>query len=180
MTQKIAIDLVVADTSPLIAIAIMDLFSVLDTLFTQIIVPEEVVKECLGDLSKPQSDIIKKALKDHNIQQKTVSDTEYCQLLGQILDSGEAEAISLAKELNAVALIDEKMGRKIAVKEGIKCIGSLYVLIKAKQSKDIVSVVPLLKRLLEHGYYLNASLIETVLIASDEMNQKNMKMLGLM
>ena len=177
MKQSKSLNIIVVDTSPLIAIAIMDLFPVLNKLFKQIIVPEAVVNECMHDLSKPQSAIIKQALNDHVIQQEKVVNTEYCRLLGQILDPGEAAAICVAKELNAIALIDEKVGRKIAVREGVKCIGSLYVLTKAKQNNYIVSVVPLIKRLLEHGYYLNTSLIDTVLIACNEMDEKNMKIL---
>jgi predicted nucleic acid-binding protein len=155
--------------------AIMGLFPILNKLFGQIIVPEEVIKECLHDISKPQAETIKQALQDKIIQQQSVINTEYCQLLTQILDSGEAQAISLAKELNTVALIDEKLGRKIATREGIKCVGSLYVLSKAKQSGFIESVVPLIKRLLAHGYYLNTHLIETVLLVSDEMTDEHLK-----
>ena len=44
---------IVVDTSPLIAIAIMDLFPVFNKLFKQIILPEAVVNECMHDLSKP-------------------------------------------------------------------------------------------------------------------------------
>ncbi len=177
MKQTPTINLVVADTSPLIAIAIMGLFPELYTLFSRVIVPEAVVQECIHDLSKPQSIIIKQALSENAIQQQKVINTQACQLLGQILDPGEAEAICLAKQLGAVALIDEKAGRKIAAREGVKCIGSLFVLIKAKQNGSIASVVPLIKRLVEHGYYLNSSLIETVLLACNELNEKNMNIL---
>ncbi len=155
----------------------MGLFPELNKLFSQVIVPEAVVQECMHDLSKPQSVIIKKALTDNVIQQQKVTYTEACQLLGQILDPGEAEAICLAKQLGAIALIDEKAGRKIAAREGVKCIGSLYVLIKVKQNGSIASVVPLIKRLLEHGYYLDSRLIETVLLACNELNDKNMNIL---
>jgi predicted nucleic acid-binding protein len=165
LKQSQAISLVVADTSPLIAIAIMDLFPELKIIFNRVIVPEAVVRECLHDLSKPQSTIIKKALTENILQQHKVLDTEACQILEQILDPGEAEAICLAKQLGAVALIDEKAGRKVAAREDIRCIGSLYVLIKAKQNGSIASVVPLIKRLFEHGYYLDNSLIETVLLS---------------
>jgi len=167
------IDLIVADTSPLIAIAIMKLFPVLKKLFGQIIVPESVVNECLHDLSKPHSTEIDKALKNNILEQKTVPNNEYCQLLGEILDYGEAQAISLAKELNTVVLIDEKAGRKIAQREGVDCIGSLYILIKAKQNNYIDSVVPLIKRLLKQGYYLDIALIDSVLISCNEMNTEN-------
>ena len=55
MTLKNSINLVVADTSPLIAIAIMELFPVLNELFEQVIVPRAVVHECLYDLIKSSS-----------------------------------------------------------------------------------------------------------------------------
>ena len=160
--------LVVADTSPLIAIAIMELFPVLDALFAKAYVPHAVVQECLQDLTKEKSKVIKKALKQNFIIEKAVRDTEYCQLLGEILDSGEAEAISLAKELGAIALIDEKAGRKVARRESIVCIGSLHILIKAKQTGRIKSAAPLLNRLIEHGYYLDNSLIKLVLDTCNE------------
>lgn len=155
----------------------MGLFPDLNTLFSRVIVPEAVVQECMHDLSKPQSIIIKQALTENAIQQQNVINTQACQLLGQILDPGEAEAICLAKQLGAVALIDEKAGRKIAAREGVKCIGSLFVLIKAKQNDTIDTVVPLIKRLLVHGYYLNSNLVETVLLACNELNEKNITIL---
>ena len=163
-----SVNLVVADTSPLIAIAIMELFPVLNQLFKQVIVPRAVVHECLHDLSKAHANAIRRALKQQWIKEKKVNNTEYCQLLGQILDPGEAEAITLAKELNATTLIDEKAGRKVARREGLVCIGSLYVLIKAKQAGLIESVTPLIKRLIEHGYYLDQKLIDTVIDVCNE------------
>jgi len=146
----------------------MELFPVLNELFEQVIVPPAVVHECLHDLSKAHSSAIQQALKNKWINEKKVNNDEYCRLLSQILDPGEAEAITLAKELNATALIDEKAGRKVANREGLICIGSLYVLIKAKQAGLIQSVAPLLNRLIEHGYYLDQKLIDIVLDACNE------------
>lgn len=51
------------------------------------------------------------------------------------LDSGEAESIVLALEVKAsYLLMDEKKGRAIAKKEGIKIIGLLGILILARQN----------------------------------------------
>ena len=160
--------LIVADTSPLIAIAIMELFPVLDALFEKVYVPHAVVQECLQDLTKSKSIAIKQALQQNFIIEKAVRDTEYCQLLGEILDAGEAEAISLARELGAIVLIDEKAGRSMARRESLACIGSLHILIKAKQTGRIKSAAPLLNRLIEHGYYLDNSLIKLVLDTCNE------------
>jgi predicted nucleic acid-binding protein len=57
------------------------------------------------------------------------------------LDLGEAEAIVLAKERQAdLLLMDEKLGRRIAVREGIKVSGLLALLVEAKRQKLIGSV----------------------------------------
>ena len=162
-------NLIVADTSPLIALAIMGLLPVLKNLFKKVLVPEAVVNECLHDVSKPQSSVIEKALREQLLELTSVSDIDFCEQLEQVLDQGEAEAISLAKEWDATVLMDEKAGRKVAHREGIICIGSLYILIKAKQYHFITSATPLIRRLLEHGYYLDDKLIDTVLLACNEL-----------
>ncbi len=47
------------------------------------------------------------------------------------LDPGELSAISLAVELKAPLLIDERMGRKIAKDQGLEIIGAVGVLERA-------------------------------------------------
>lgn len=155
--------IVVADTSPLIALAVMDLLPVLNILFKTVLVPSAVVTECLDNLSKPRAVDISAALTDRLLVEQSASDRSYCELLANVLDPGEAEAIALAKELGAVAMIDERAARAVAAREKIACIGSLYVLIKARQEKLIPAAAPLLKRLLDHGYHLSESLIDYVL-----------------
>jgi len=160
--------LVVADTGPLIALSIMDLLPQLHELFAEVYVPNAVVDECLHDLTKTKSTAIKNALDQGYIKQKKVENTEYCRLLAQILDQGEAEAIGLAIELGAIALIDEKAGRKVAQREAVTCIGSLYVLVRAKQAGRIKSATVLLNRLVKQGYYLDKNLIKQVQKACNE------------
>ena len=48
-----------------------------------------------------------------------------------ILGRSEAEAIMLAEKLKLPLIIDEKKGRKIAERRGIKIIGTLGILLKA-------------------------------------------------
>jgi hypothetical protein len=57
------------------------------------------------------------------------------------LDQGEAEAIVLAKETKAdLLLIDEKLGRQIAVREGLRISGLLGLCVDAKLSGRISSL----------------------------------------
>ena len=159
---------VVADTSPLIALAIMDLLPVLRILSNTVLVPSTVVSECLIDLSNPMADKISEALTTQLLVEQSVSDRGYSEFLAEVLGSGEAETIALAKEKNAVALIDDKAGRKTAARENIDVIGSLSVLIRAKQESLIPAASPLLNRLVDHGYYLDESLVQYVVDVCNE------------
>jgi uncharacterized protein len=70
-----------------------------------------------------------------------VLDREMVARLETQLDLGEAEAIVLAKEKRAdLLLIDEKLGRRIALREGIRVAGLLALLVEAKHHKLLGSV----------------------------------------
>lgn len=85
------------------------------------------------------------------------------------LDEGEAEAIILAKELNADLLIlDEKLGRDYAKKLNVKITGTLGVLLKAKELGLVDSVRELLDILVKKGVWLSPKLIEKVLNLAGE------------
>jgi predicted nucleic acid-binding protein len=81
------------------------------------------------------------------------------------LDPGEAEALALAEELRADAvLIDERTGRTIASRLGLTAIGTLGIVLRAKQKGLIPAVSPLLNRLqAELGFFLSEELRATIL-----------------
>ena len=80
------------------------------------------------------------------------------------MDPGEAEAIVLAIELEADALlIDEKKGRKIAEEHGIIITGLLGILIIAKSENLISEVKPILDKLIfETGFRINPKLYQDI------------------
>jgi predicted nucleic acid-binding protein len=80
------------------------------------------------------------------------------------LDLGEAESIALAVEQHASYLIiDELKGRKIADHYGVRVVGILGVLIKAKLIGEILHVKPCIDALRENGFRLNDHLVVDVL-----------------
>ena len=63
------------------------------------------------------------------------------------LGAGEAEAISLAlSALPSLVILDDALGRRIARLNGLTCIGTLGILLKAKQSGALPLVAPVLRR----------------------------------
>lgn len=160
--------IIVADTGPLIALALVDLLPLLPTLFSAVYVPETVLREATRDISRPGAQAIQTVIEKGLIIVQSVTLSKNLQDLIDVLDQGEAEALSLAQELNAMLLIDERRGRKVALKHGVAIIGSAAMLIKAKQQGLITKVKPLIEKLNLHGYRMSDHLITEILSRVDE------------
>ena len=91
------------------------------------------------------------------LRAKAVKDTAEAVRLAQTVDVGEAEAIALAKELQAdLLLIDERKGRRLAVQEQVPVIGLLGVVLLAKRRALTRSARALLQRLeRDAGIYIS-------------------------
>lgn len=86
------------------------------------------------------------------IQRHTVRDRDYVQLLCAALDTGEAEAIALARQEQAdVVLLDEKEARQVARRLGMRVLGTVGLLIWARQQELIPSLREELQALQEQG-----------------------------
>jgi predicted nucleic acid-binding protein len=156
--------ILIADTSALIALSICDSLQLLDDIFTKVVVPEEVFIEAIKS-NKPEAQLIKKYLQGKVVK---VDMGDFIYLDGYV-DAGETEAMKLYKTLSAdKLLIDDKRGRKIAKLNNISIIGSLGILIHAKQLGLIREVKPRIDKITNSAIYLNASLIEHVLEISGE------------
>lgn len=159
---------IVSDTGPLIALALVELLPVLPRLFSSVYVPDRVVLEATRDNTKPGAQAILCALEKGTLIRKSVKLSGVYKDLAELLDPGEAEALALADQLNAIALVDERRGRKVAAKHGIAITGTAAVLVKAKKTGEIDSVKPFLDKLMEIGYRLSPSLVSDVLRISGE------------
>ncbi len=154
--------ILIADSSALVALAIVDKLDVLDRLFGSVYIPKAVFDE-ISKKDKPESEKL----------------TDYC--MSRVIDIreqvnfnislglGESEAIVLYKEKNADFLLcDDKKAKKFAQTFGINTIGSLGILLKAKEKKLIDSINPLLVLLKESNIFIDDKTFELVLKMAGE------------
>ena len=72
------------------------------------------------------------------------------------IGAGEAAVIALALEISgAVAILDDDRARRVARARGIPVVGTLGLLVQAKQRKLIERVAPILDRLAAKGFRMN-------------------------
>lgn len=86
------------------------------------------------------------------------------------LDQGESEAIALALELNADRiLMDEALGRELAVRMHLKPIGILGILLEAKKGGHIPAIRPCLDNLIQQArFFIGKALYDRVLELAQE------------
>ena len=89
-------------------------------------------------------------------------------LLGE-LDLGEAETIVLAREIGADwVLMDEKKGRRKLAQLELPKIGTLGILLKAKQVGLLSTIEPEVARLRRLGFSISQPVVEAVLQRAGE------------
>lgn len=161
-------ELVAADSSPLIALAYSGHIDVLLAIAKKVLITETVYQECTGNGDLPGAVQIAAAVTDGRITKVPDPDIgEFRSIDG--LDIGEALAISQAKLTGAPILMDDAIGRQIARAHGIAVIGSCGILLAAKQRGLIDAVGPILDTWKSGlGYFLSTALVNEVLARAGE------------
>lgn len=118
--------IVVADTSPLNYLILIDHIDVLEPMYGRVAIPPAVRNEMLR-LESPAAVQSWAMNLPPWVEVHMPNLTAY--LLSKNLDLGEREAISLALTLKTpILIIDEKVGRKEAEAHGLQVIGTLGIL----------------------------------------------------
>jgi predicted nucleic acid-binding protein len=123
---------IISNTTPINYLVLIDQINVLRHLYAHVMIPQAVFGE-LQDEGTPGK--VKAWVASHPewLEVRTVSAPLDPMLAS--LDVGEREAISLAKEIQADALIiDEPDGRDAAKRQGLRVIGTLRVLYDAAEA----------------------------------------------
>lgn len=159
--------ILVADASPLIALACCDCLHILEKLFGEVKVSVAVYEEVTVKNRAGSAQLLK------YLQEKVVEEESTTLVIeGGSLDRGELSSMILYKKLRAdYLLIDEKLGRKIAKLNNIKVVGSLGVLIKAKKKGIIPSIKPHVEILRASSIYFSSALLDHALKMANETVQ---------
>lgn len=159
--------IIVSNTTPLSELAKIDRLDLLQTLFTKILIPPAVYTE-LTTGNHPATTAIPAATW---IETRVVNQAERIEQLLQTpgLDRGECAAIALAEELNADRLLmDERAGRRLAQQLGLPVIGTIGILLLAKQLGILNEIAPLLNDLIDQGKWISSTFYRQVLQMADE------------
>ncbi|MCL4201617.1 MAG: DUF3368 domain-containing protein [Pirellulaceae bacterium] len=161
--------IVVSDTSPIRALDFLDLLEVLPVLFDRVLIPPAVAAELVRTGGRFRLiDVNEYAF----LRIHAAHDQSQVDRLLPLLDRGEAEAIVLAQEVAAEAiLIDEADGRRVAQETyGLRTIGTLGILLSAKQRGEVSAVRPLVDQLQDGlGFFISERLRQEVLRLAKEL-----------
>lgn len=145
---------VVSDSTCLIGLERVGKLDILPALFDSVMIPPEVEREF---------DRSFEWLKVENLTNNLLAAA-----LQLVVDAGEAEAIALASEKNCLLISDDKQARAAAKRLGMAVIGTVGILIQAKQNGIISEIKPILDNLESNDFFISRLLREEALKIAGE------------
>jgi predicted nucleic acid-binding protein len=121
----------VSNSTPLIALSKINRLTILTSLCGTVLIPEEVYDEVVtrGGFLFGADDVRSASwISVVPVQNRTAVDALYVNI-----DRGEAEAIILAKEEDALLIIDDKDGRDAALAVNLQITGTIGILLMAAE-----------------------------------------------
>lgn len=160
--------IIVSNTTPLIGLASIQRFDLLRELFGKIYISNAVYDEVVT-AGREAGGAKREVSTATWIEVVAVKNRLAIDPLLDELDLGEAETIILARELEADwVLMDEKKGRRKLAEFGLKKIGTVGILLKAKQVGLLPVIASDLERLHQQGFRISRTVINMVLKQANE------------
>jgi predicted nucleic acid-binding protein len=148
-------DLVVADSGPLIAQARVQLLTVLPKLFGRVAVPSAVWEEVTSGAAQGRAGAAD--VQSADWVDVVVAPPSLAAAYALLVDRGEAEALAYASEntdaenTDALLLIDDRRGRRVAAQLGIAHRGTAGLLVQARRLGVFPELRPVLQALARAG-----------------------------
>jgi predicted nucleic acid-binding protein len=149
--------LIVSDASPVHYLILIHAVDVLPNLFSKVVIPEYIVSVELQNLKTPHSvhDWIRRLPSWVEVREPS-----HPKSFG--LQKGEEHAISLALELNAPILLDEREARKVAEERGLVVIG-LVGIIERAAAKNLLDIRVAFAALQKTNFRISETLIDAAI-----------------
>lgn len=155
--------IVISDAGPIFSLAVINRLNLLDVFFDEIHIPNAVWEEISQDQTTSHFKLVSNFFKDKIVKIKGNNHLTF------VMDYGESEAIILYQELDAnFLLIDDKKARTYAENLGINCIGTLGILITAKEKGIIEALKPMFEQFLNNKRYYSVKLLNSILLKFNE------------
>lgn len=157
----------IVNTAPLIFLAKLNRLELLRQGVETVFVPPAVLRE-LRAVPDEAAVAVGAALDDWLIE-RACSTSGLLEVISRSIDPGEAEVIALALELGSTdVVLDDLDARRFARRNGLQPIGTLGLLLAAKQNGLIPSLRDEIDRLRSFGLHASDVLIAAVLEDADE------------
>lgn len=156
--------MIFSNTTPLIALAGVRQLDLLPALFGEIHIVETVIDECAagGPIAVPNL---------LNLDWVRVVKVAPANLPGVLLalDRGERDTLTMAQQMGAQrVIIDERIGRNMAELIGLHVVGTLGILLKAKEQGLITSFGETVARMRANGIYYHPALVSKLTALAGE------------
>jgi uncharacterized protein len=145
---------VVTDSTCLIGLERIGQLDLLPALFDPILAPSEVAREFGSTLPW--------------LTVEAPANKSFIAALKLLVDDGEAEAIALATERQVRLITDDRQARNVARQLNLSIIGTIGILVKAKQAQLIPAIKPLIHDLESNGFFLSSALKAQALTITGE------------
>ena len=160
--------IIIADTGAIISLGHVNKIDLIEKVFGECFIAHAVWDELMNYEHPDLKVEIFDKLKEKVVKIKSKNN------LSIIMDYGESESVILYEELQAdYFLIDDNKARVVAESLNVNCIGSLGLLIKAKQKGYIKELKPIFEKWLSSGRYFSYDLLNKILLNFGETELKN-------
>ena len=152
---------IVADSGPLIALALIEQLDVLHQLYPRVLLPPAVWHEVtVKGMGMPGA----QAIRQLSWLEIIKPEPQVLQPLSILVDPGEAEAIALAQTVTgSIVLLDDSQARRVAERFNVPRIGTVGILRRAKKAGLLTAIKPYILYLQANNIYISDKLAEAVL-----------------
>jgi predicted nucleic acid-binding protein len=157
--------LIVADTSPLVYLVLIDHIDILPQLFETVLLPDAVQKELRNPFAPASVQAWADLLPSWVEVRQVVNASDDAEL--RPLGAGERAAIILALSIHAdLVLIDERKGTQVALDRGLEVTGTLGILQRAAR-RGLISLPEAFDRLKQTNFRYPQHIMDKLLAESE-------------